>query len=39
MEAVLFEVVNKTGCLLVVIVAVIWWFNAGQPMWTITRRR
>lgn len=38
MGNVVFEVVTKAGTLLAAIIAVVAWYNAGCPFWTITRR-
>ena len=38
MEAVLFEVVTRAGCLLVGIIALVVWYNAGCPFVTISRK-
>jgi len=37
MESILFEVVTKATAILVSVVALIWWFNAGCPFVTITK--
>lgn len=38
MQSVVFEVVTKASLLLVGLGLLAWWYNAGMPFYTITRK-